>query len=144
MPQAVTTPLVNPGAAVILGVWLCGIAAGIVFWLRCWRQVRAARLMAIPLAINSPIPALLSAMRLEPGVFGIWRPVLLLPEGIADRLTAAQLEAIFAHEMCHVRRRDNLTAAIHMTVEILFWFHPLVWWLRARLLKSGNKPATKP
>jgi bla regulator protein BlaR1 len=139
VPQVAATPLVNPVAAVILGVWLCGIAAGIVFWLRSAGQARAARLMAIPLAAELPIPVLSSPMRLEPGVFGIWHPVLLLPEGIADRLTAAQLEMIFAHEMCHVRRRDNLTAALHMIVETLFWFHPLVWWIRVRLLEERER-----
>jgi uncharacterized protein (TIGR03435 family) len=60
--------------------------------------------------------------------------VLLLPEGIVDRLTPAQLNAVVAHEMCHVRRRDNLTFALHMLVETLFWFHPLVWWISARLV----------
>ena len=44
-----------------------------------------------------------------------------------------QLEGILAHEMWHVRSRDNLTATIHMLVEALFWFHPLVWWIGARL-----------
>jgi uncharacterized protein (TIGR03435 family) len=73
---------------------------------------------------------------LEPGVFGIHKPVLLLPEGITERLTPAQLEAILIHEMCHVRRRDNLTAALQMVVEVLFWFHPLVWWIRTRLIEE--------
>jgi uncharacterized protein (TIGR03435 family) len=89
---------------------------------------------------------------LEPGVFGIFRPVLLLPAGITDRLTPEQLQAILAHELCHVRRRDNLTAAVHMVVEAIFWFHPLVWWIGRRLvdereracdeevLRSGNPP----
>jgi beta-lactamase regulating signal transducer with metallopeptidase domain len=45
--------------------------------------------------------------RLEPGVFGIRKPILLLPEGIDDRLTAGQLQSILAHELCHVRRRDQ-------------------------------------
>jgi len=80
-----------------------------------------------------------SPLRLEPGVFGVREPVLLLPEGITDRLTAPQLEAIVAHEMCHVRRQDNLTAALHMVVEILFWFHPLVWWIRARLVAERER-----
>jgi bla regulator protein blaR1 len=75
----------------------------------------------------------------EPGVFGIFRPVLLLPEGIAERLSAAQLEAILAHELCHVRRRDNLTAAIHMIVQATFWFHPLVWWLGMRLTDERER-----
>ena len=70
---------------------------------------------------------------------GIFKPVLLLPEGIAERLTPAQLEAILAHELRHVQRRDNLTAAIHMLVETIFWFHPLVWWIRARLMEERER-----
>jgi len=70
----------------------------------------------------------------EPGVVGILRPVLLLPEGILDQLDQTQLDALLAHEFCHVRRRDNLTAAIHMVVQAIFWFHPLTWWIGVRLL----------
>jgi hypothetical protein len=50
----------------------------------------------------------------EARVFGVRRPVLLLPEGIMDRLTPDQLDAVLSPVICHVRRRDNLTAAIHM------------------------------
>ena len=61
------------------------------------------------------VPVLSSPRPPEPGVFGgIVRPVLLPPENIGDRLTEAQLNAVIAHEMSHVRRRDNLTAAIHV------------------------------
>ena len=67
-------------------------------------------------------------------MFGILRPVLFWPAGISERLADAQLEAILAHELGHVRRRDNLTAALHMLVEAVFWFHPLVWWIGARLV----------
>jgi uncharacterized protein (TIGR03435 family) len=77
--------------------------------------------------------------RLEPGVVGIFRPVLIVPEGIAEQLTTAQFDSILAHELCHARRRDNLTAAVHMVVEALFWFHPLVWWIRARLLEERER-----
>ncbi len=80
-----------------------------------------------------------SSARLEPGVFGIFRPVLWLPAGIADRLDDAELDAILAHELCHARRRDNLAAAIHMAVEAVFWFHPLVWWLGARLTEERER-----
>jgi uncharacterized protein (TIGR03435 family) len=80
-----------------------------------------------------------STAKLEPGVFGIFRPVLWLPAGIADRLEDAELEAILAHELCHIRRRDNLLSAIHMLVEALFWFHPLVWWLGARLEEERER-----
>jgi bla regulator protein blaR1 len=42
------------------------------------------------------------------------------------------IEGILAHESVHVRRHDNLTAAIYMLVEVVFWFHPLVWWIERR------------
>lgn len=59
-----------------------------------------------------------------------------MPNGIVDCFTAREMEAIVAHELCHVRRRDNLAAAIHMAVEAAFWFHPLVWWVGARLVEE--------
>jgi uncharacterized protein (TIGR03435 family) len=76
---------------------------------------------------------------IEPGVVGILRPVLLLPEKIVDRLSPAQLSSILAHENCHVQRRDNLTAAIHMVVEAIFWFHPAVWWIERRLVEERER-----
>jgi uncharacterized protein (TIGR03435 family) len=94
---------------------------------------------AIPLRFEAPIPVRSTASMIEPGVFGIRRPVLLLPQGIDERLTPEQLDAIVAHELCHVRRRDNLTSAIHMVVEAIFWFHPLVWWLGARLVEERER-----
>jgi TonB family protein len=65
--------------------------------------------------------------------------VLLLPRGIAEHLTRAQLEAVLEHELSHWRRRDNLTAAVHMLVEAVFWFHPLVWWIGARLVAERER-----
>jgi beta-lactamase regulating signal transducer with metallopeptidase domain len=93
--------------------------------------------MQIKLPAN--VTVLSSPRLLEPGVFGIVRPVLLLPENISDRLSAPQLSVIIAHELWHVRRRDNLTAAIHMLVVATFWFHPAVWWIRARLLEERER-----
>ena len=72
-------------------------------------------------------------------MFGIFRPVLLLPAGITERLSPAQLQCVIDHELCHVRRRDNLAAAIHMLVESLFWFHPLVWWIKVRLIDEQER-----
>jgi hypothetical protein len=46
------------------------------------------------------------------------------------------LDAIIAHELCHVRHRDNLTAAVHMFVEAVFWFYPPVWYVGRQMLKE--------
>ena len=86
-----------------------------------------------------PIRLLLSRSSLEPGIFGVARPVLVWPEGISSRLEDAHLEAIIAHEVWHVRRRDNLAAVFHMLVEAIFWFYPLVWWVGARLVEERER-----
>ena len=44
--------------------------------------------------------------------------MLLLPQGIAERLSPSEMNAILAHELCHVRRRVNLLALIHMIVVV--------------------------
>jgi hypothetical protein len=59
--------------------------------------------------------------------------------GYCGYLTPEQLDAILTHELRHIRYRDNLTAAAHMCVETLFWFHPLVWWIGAQLVTERER-----
>jgi bla regulator protein BlaR1 len=126
-------------SAIFFGVWLCGFSISAVSWFRWWHHMRTARRAARPLEMGLPIAVVSTPTRLEPGVFGVRKPVLMLPEGITERLTAAQLQAVLAHELCHVRRRDNLTAAIHMVVEAVFWFHPVMWFIRTRLIEERER-----
>src|SRR5579884_2169493 len=124
---------------VLLAIWICGsIAVAAVFAAR-WLKMRAVVRGATPSAVRAGVPVLSTKSAVEPGVFGVWRPVLLLPEGIVERLAPEQLAAILAHEMCHVRRHDNVFASLHMLVEAIFWFHPLVWWLGARLVDERER-----
>ena len=136
-------------------VWLGGFVAVLGLWGVRWRRVAKAIRKAAPMLNGREVDALrrieqeaglhaqialrLSQSAMEPGIFGIARPVLAWPAGISARLDDAQLDAVLAHEVCHVRRRDNLTAALHMLVEAAAWFHPLVWWLRARLLAERER-----
>ena len=130
----------GPSIATILALlWAIGFVAVLMLWLVRWMQVHAARRSATSLAITAPMPVKASHSSLEPGLVGIWRPELLLPEGFVTQLTAEETHVILAHEICHLKRRDNLTAAIHMIVEVLFWFFPLVWWIGARLIDERER-----
>jgi len=120
-------------------VWILGFAVSIVSWFIQWQRVSRAMRHATRLNLDAPIPVLSCGKNVEPGVFGILKPVLLLPDGILNRLSPPQLQVVLAHELCHVRRRDNMTAAIHMFVAALFWFHPLVWWIKARLVEEQER-----
>jgi bla regulator protein blaR1 len=136
-PSTAVMPPIGPG--LLLAAWLAGGAFLLSRWWVRWWRIRMALRTASPLGIVAPIPVMSSPMRLEPGVFGVFRPVLLLPDGIADRLTPDQFRAVLAHELCHLRRRDNLAAALHMLVETLFWFHPLIWWVGARMVEERER-----
>jgi len=85
------------------------------------------------------LPVLLTDSNLEPGVFGVVHPVLLLPTDIANLLTPVQLKNVIAHELIHLRRRDNLWAALRTIVQAIFWFSPLVWWLGGRLVAEREQ-----
>jgi TonB family protein len=142
-----------PGIVAV--VWLIGFVTVIGLWWVRWRRVRAAIRGAVPVSkgrefealrrmestggLRKPIAFRSSKSTLEPGVFGIVRPLLLWPAGISEHLQDTHLEAILAHEVQHVRRRDNLSASMHMLVEAIFWFHPLVWWLGARLVEECER-----
>ncbi len=123
----------------LIATWAAGTILALLIWGMRWLKLRVLVRAARPLAISAPLPVLTSSAPVEPGLIGIFRPVLMLPDGIQARLNTQEMDAILAHELCHFRRRDNLTAAVHMLVESLFWFHPLVWWLGRRLMNERER-----
>ena len=124
---------------VLPAIWICGVLLVAARFASAWWRANSAKRVATPLALSADVPVLCTPAPMEPGLFGIFRPVLLLPEGIQERLSAGQLRAIVAHEMCHVRRRDNQTFAVQQLVQALFWFHPAVWWIGARLIEERER-----
>jgi bla regulator protein BlaR1 len=138
MPAA-AKPTSAPVPAVLTALWVCGIFGLSFSWFVRWRRIRLAVQAGKPTDVGIPIRAISSPTLLEPGVFGIRRPVLLLPEGIFDRLPRIQMNAIVTHELCHVQHRDNFIAAIQMFVETVFWFHPLVWWIGKRMIDERER-----
>jgi uncharacterized protein (TIGR03435 family) len=136
-------PFAAPAKSIVpevaAGIWFCGFITVVAIWFRRSMRMRAALRVAVPVSAISGVRVRSTPLLFEPGVFGIFQPVLLLPEGISDRLTPEQMRAVIAHELCHVRRRDNLAALLHMSVEAIFWFHPLVWWIGVRLVEERER-----
>jgi len=158
-PEPVVSPSPLPAAPrtnrlplMLWVAWTAGfIGIACAWWIRL-RRITAVIRAGSPIKLDLPVRVISSSSFLEPGVFGIFRPVLLLPEGIFDHLTPEQMKSVLTHELCHVRRRDNLVGVIQMFVEATFWFHPLVWWIGKRIfqerelacdeevLRLGNQP----
>lgn len=147
-PGADVPTTVFPTGTVLFVAWAIGFSVAAAAWLRNW--VRLAALARHSHAQGpSPVAAALRraetaqrhrrvtlvecASRIEPGIFGIWRPTLLWPHDLKSRLSTAEIDAVIAHELCHVRRRDNLTQAVHALVHAIFWFYPVIRLIGARL-----------
>ena len=65
----------------------------------------------------------------SPATLGFFKPVILMPASLLTGLSPAQWEAILLHELAHIRRADYAIRMIQSLIEILFFYHPLVWWV---------------
>ena len=68
-----------------------------------------------------------------PAVLGWFRPVVFLPLSALTGLNEAQLRAVIAHELAHIRRFDAFINVFQVAVETLLFYHPAVWWLNKRI-----------
>ena len=144
--------MINLIPDVLVGVWAVGAVALLATWTVRWQRASRIAKSATPLTESPLVEALRAAERragvsrparlvisdtsLEPGVFGVVAPVLVWPSRLDEHLSPEQIEAILAHEVMHVRRRDNLWALVHLWAEAAFWFHPVVWWIGVRLIEE--------
>src|SRR5690606_23014561 len=94
---------------------------------------RAAAQLAQRLRLRGPVPMRVTAHVNVPIVVGYVRPLVLLPVALVTGLPPAQLEALIAHELAHVRRHDVLVNLLHRVIETLLFYHPAVWWISARV-----------
>ena len=119
-----------------LAVWiyLFGIAVQLLLLLRNARRVRRttrvctpienARLSAIAARLQiCHLPRLLQSEGGAPFLVGIFRPTIVLPRG----LNLAHLDAVLAHELAHLRRKDLAWNAVLWALQTALWFHPLTF-----------------
>lgn len=64
-----------------------------------------------------------------PFASGLWTQIVVLPAHVVEQTEPEELKLILAHEMTHLRRGDTLVGLLQLVVQVLWWFHPLVYWL---------------
>ncbi|HET7625275.1 MAG TPA: M56 family metallopeptidase, partial [Verrucomicrobiae bacterium] len=125
------------------------VSAGLFGWmLSRWFQVKRAVRRATSPAENfyELLDETRRACRLEkgvrlrwtenamsPAVCGLFRPVILLPRALTEKLATAQLRAVLLHEMIHLKRRDVWVNCAQALIQIVYWWHPLLWFANARI-----------
>jgi len=95
-------------------------------------QMRAGQ-MASRMKIRRPVSILESAQVAVPLVIGHFKPLVLLPVGMVNQLTPAEVEAILAHELAHIRRHDFLLNLLQSVLDILYYFNPAVWYISSTI-----------
>ncbi|MBE2286355.1 MAG: hypothetical protein IAE77_23060 [Prosthecobacter sp.] len=76
-----------------------------------------------------------------PALFGLFRPMILLPRDVAESCEASALRLILLHEIAHLRRRDLWTQVMASLILAVHWFNPLVWWAGRRLRVEAEMAA---
>lgn len=132
----------------LVGAWALGaalmtgrLALGLAWVARARRRSEPApaqwqaRLDALArrLGVKRPVALRLLPELAGPIALGTLKPCVLLPAALLTRLPVSLIEALLAHELAHVRRWDYLANLLQSAVEALLFFHPVVWWLSARL-----------
>lgn len=96
-------------------------------WIQLINKLRTS------LAIQATVQIRESVRIAGPMVVGVIKPVLLLPVGMATQLSLREIEAVLAHELAHIKRQDYAVNLLQSVVEVLYFFHPALWWLSARV-----------
>ncbi len=91
---------------------------------RCAQQLRLRRVPRIVVTDKVVCPA----------VFGIFRPVLLMPRKYLSRLTRKDAEHMLLHELAHIKRGDPIMHSLYLLLQIAYWFNPLLWLARRQLI----------
>jgi len=144
-------PSLSLGAALpwIDGLWLAGV---IVLSLRSlggyWliQRLRVSASTDAPEAVRASFRRIAGALGLRRAVLlrvsssiagpltvGALRAVVVLPVSAVLSLAPEELEVVLAHELAHIRRADFFWNLVQTLAETLFFFHPAVWWINARI-----------
>lgn len=87
------------------------------------------RKVAEQIGVQQKMALLESSLVKVPMVVGYFKPIVLLPIGTINALEVAEVEAILAHELAHIYRHDYLVNLLQSIIEVLFFYHPAIWWV---------------
>lgn len=139
----------SPLATALVLAWTLGVLLMLVrhvLALRALSAMERAPFVALPaawqqraedlrrtLGIARAVAVRLSDQVVTPCAARLLRPVVWIPLSLLARAPAEQIEALLAHELAHIARRDWLWNGVQCLVETVLFFHPAVWWLGRRI-----------
>ncbi|MCA9062213.1 MAG: hypothetical protein KDA96_04120 [Planctomycetaceae bacterium] len=130
----------------ILFVWFAGACGVVILSVKQWAQLRQWARQAFPaepdsllnqlvtetsseVGLRRTVRLLISPDNVGPLLLGITKPVLILPEQLVTVSEQEKLKPVIAHELAHARRGDILWGLLQYVAQVIWWFHPMVWWI---------------
>ncbi|HVF47828.1 MAG TPA: M56 family metallopeptidase [Pyrinomonadaceae bacterium] len=134
-----------------VGLWLLGVA---IFSLRLtggiwqlkrfiereesvdddWQQMFSN--VCGQLGVTAAVRLMRSAVVATPIAVGVLSPIVIVPASLFLQMSPRELETIIAHELIHIRRYDPLVNMLQSLVEVIFFYHPAVWWMSAQIRRE--------
>lgn len=130
---------------ILVNIWMIGmVLLSLKMFINYLKTIRLKKHLVFPLSDNTKRIVDRMVMRFQlkqkvlfkesglieiPSVIGYFKPIVLLPVSMLSGIPENQLEIIIAHELAHIRRHDYLFQFIQEIIELLFFYHPVVWWL---------------
>jgi beta-lactamase regulating signal transducer with metallopeptidase domain/tetratricopeptide (TPR) repeat protein len=139
--------------AVFFVCWLV-VAAGMAIWMVCRLRIVIG---VVRQSIEAPekVRALLESCRRQlgikrvipvrcaaigsPAISGIFRPVILIPPGLAEDLGGSEMRSVLLHELAHYKRDDLWVNHAQILLQILYWYNPLVWLANASIRRAREQ-----
>jgi len=141
------------------GTWACllsgGVSLGLLGWVMArWRWVARAARRGVPgpawlaglleeerrrAGLRGPARLRLTEEAMSPAVCGLIQPVILLPRALLEDLSPDRLRPVLLHELIHLRRGDVWVSWAQALLQILYWWHPLVWMANARIRRAREE-----
>jgi beta-lactamase regulating signal transducer with metallopeptidase domain len=149
LPVRIARRALDPMLPLLVAAWLAGVALLLVRLAGGWWRVRrlhrhalasagsqwqrASDRIAERLHLQRRVHLVDSPLIDTPTALGWLRPVVLLPIAALANLAPAQVEAILAHEIAHIRRHDYVVNLLQTVAETFLFYHPAMWWVSARI-----------
>ncbi len=138
-------------------VWYVGVGLGLTGIVAQWINMRR-RLRRMPLISDERVQAaageIAQAIGLRriptivrdreagsPRLVGLLRPTLVFPAWLLDEADDPDVHLVLAHEFAHAKCRDLIWSLIAAVATTVFFFHPLAWFARRRLLIAQESAA---
>ncbi len=71
-----------------------------------------------------------------PLMYGVIKPIILLPATLVTQIDFKQLELVLLHELAHIKRNDFLFNIIQSIIETILFFNPAMWLISSMVRKE--------